>query len=394
MSDKPQLHASSVLHLGGPIEIGEIGEDEIEEDSDSDSSDDDQDSKAFSPNTRVQLCREGEHDDETVDSALESCCSERMTTFELLNVHMPEIDERILELAWVTEVTCHNNQLTSLPATISSLQLVTTLNITSNNLFEIPAAIGQMKSLTSLDLNRNKLVGLPDEVRQLCNLKKCVLDYNNLQKFPEPLFDLPGLEKICLVENVGITTFGALDQFSAFKKTAVLIDNAPPLMEEWKVSGEKFPGVTVEWNKVFPDRITDHIFIGSLRTAQEQRVYEELGISHVLTCGTGMSVHLCDGMDQLLLPLMDTVEEKLQGHLEKGIEYIKNIAQKDEKVLVHCFAGLSRSASLVCAYLMKENNWTFEKSLECVKAGRPNAQPNDGFRVQLKAYQAVLGITE
>ena len=38
---------------------------------------------------------------------------------------------------------------------------------------------------------------------------------------------------------------------------------------------------------------------------------------------------------------------------------------------VHCFAGLSRSASLVCAYLMRENRWTYEQSLDFVRAARP-----------------------
>jgi len=47
---------------------------------------------------------------------------------------------------------------------------------------------------------------------------------------------------------------------------------------------------------------------------------------------------------------------------------------------VHCAAGVSRSASIVIAYLMKINHWTFENAYSFVKSKRKIIDPNFGFK--------------
>ena len=63
---------------------------------------------------------------------------------------------------------------------------------------------------------------------------------------------------------------------------------------------------------------------------------------------------------------------------------------KGGHILVHCKMGISRSASTVCAYLMKSLNWSLEQALAHVKKRRPIANPNDGFIEQLKIYEGML----
>lgn len=48
-------------------------------------------------------------------------------------------------------------------------------------------------------------------------------------------------------------------------------------------------------------------------------------------------------------------------------------------VLVHCQKGISRSATLVVAYLMRRNGWSPSEALEFVRRHRPIANPNLGF---------------
>jgi len=59
-------------------------------------------------------------------------------------------------------------------------------------------------------------------------------------------------------------------------------------------------------------------------------------------------------------------------------------------VLVHCFAGASRSATIVIAYLMKKNSWTLEHTLEYVKSRRSIVSPHEAFLEQLKKYEKAL----
>jgi protein-tyrosine phosphatase len=49
-------------------------------------------------------------------------------------------------------------------------------------------------------------------------------------------------------------------------------------------------------------------------------------------------------------------------------------------VLVHCYAGVSRSATCVIAYLMQEKHMGFEEAFSFASKKRPVIFPNMGFQ--------------
>ena len=63
-------------------------------------------------------------------------------------------------------------------------------------------------------------------------------------------------------------------------------------------------------------------------------------------------------------------------------------------MLVHCGAGVSRSAALVIAYLMRRFTWPAERAREHARARRSLVNPNQGFWRQLCAFEAELGIRQ
>ena len=79
---------------------------------------------------------------------------------------------------------------------------------------------------------------------------------------------------------------------------------------------------------------------------------------------------------------MDLPLTNLKRRFQEGIDFIK-LAMEKGKVLVHCYAGVSRSATIVLAYLMQEHNLSFNAAYKLVKSKRPFISPNDGFRSQL-----------
>jgi protein-tyrosine phosphatase len=58
--------------------------------------------------------------------------------------------------------------------------------------------------------------------------------------------------------------------------------------------------------------------------------------------------------------------------------------------LVHCAAGISRSTSIVLAYLMKHEKMALKEAFILVKTQRKGVSPNKGFVKQLLRFEKEL----
>lgn len=76
------------------------------------------------------------------------------------------------------------------------------------------------------------------------------------------------------------------------------------------------------------------------------------------------------------------------------IVFLDEAKGNNERILVHCVQGISRSASVVIAYCMKSNEWSLKKSYDFVKSKRKIISPNVGFIKQLQQYEKLLFGTE
>ena len=56
-------------------------------------------------------------------------------------------------------------------------------------------------------------------------------------------------------------------------------------------------------------------------------------------------------------------------------------------VLVHCQAGMSRSAAILASYLKKKKKIGSADAVSFIKSKRPLISPNSGFLSQLKVYE-------
>jgi len=78
--------------------------------------------------------------------------------------------------------------------------------------------------------------------------------------------------------------------------------------------------------------------------------------------------------------VLDAPFVNLKHHFQGCIGFIKEAITSGGSVLVHCYAGVSRSATIVIAYLMQEMAMTFNDAFQHVKRQRWFICPNDGFR--------------
>ena len=89
------------------------------------------------------------------------------------------------------------------------------------------------------------------------------------------------------------------------------------------------------------------------------------------------------------IDIVDLENEDIMQHFEKTFNFIEEHLQTTN-VLVHCMAGVSRSATIVVAYLMRKHGWSLDRSLRAVKDKRPQIRPNDGFLEQLILFESRL----
>eukprot|EP01067_Filipodium_phascolosomae_P007161 Filipodium_phascolosomae@DN5663_c0_g1_i1.p1 len=74
------------------------------------------------------------------------------------------------------------------------------------------------------------------------------------------------------------------------------------------------------------------------------------------------------------------------GFLGEALHFMHTAINGGGRVLVHCFAGRSRSVSIIVAYLILSKRMTLKQAFETVLAVRPEALPNSGFLLQLSEF--------
>ncbi|KAG1365500.1 dual specificity protein phosphatase 12 [Cocos nucifera] len=89
---------------------------------------------------------------------------------------------------------------------------------------------------------------------------------------------------------------------------------------------------------------------------------------------------------RMAVPLRDTEDEDLLDYLDVCLDFIDE-SRKEGSALVHCFAGVSRSAAVITAYLMRTEQRSLEDALESLRESCEFICPNDGFLDQLKLFE-------
>ncbi|KAG0578188.1 hypothetical protein KC19_4G004100 [Ceratodon purpureus] len=135
-------------------------------------------------------------------------------------------------------------------------------------------------------------------------------------------------------------------------------------------------------------QILDHIYLGSEAVARNRKTLQENGITHVLNCvGFVCEEYFPEDYSYKTLWLQDSPTEDITSILYDVFDYFEEVREEGGRVFVHCCQGVSRSTSLVIAYLMWMGKHTFEDAFQHVKATRGVTNPNMGFACQLLQCQ-------
>lgn len=132
--------------------------------------------------------------------------------------------------------------------------------------------------------------------------------------------------------------------------------------------------------------ILENLYIGDINDACNNILKQKLNITHILTVESRpLSLQMIDGANYHYVHLLDMEDCDLLSHLPSCIQFMQQ-GRQHGAVLVHCFAGQSRSGAVVTAFLMKHLALSHEEALVFAKKMKPDIGPNHGFLSQLELF--------
>ncbi|XP_038041330.2 dual specificity protein phosphatase 22-A-like isoform X1 [Anas platyrhynchos] len=158
-------------------------------------------------------------------------------------------------------------------------------------------------------------------------------------------------------------------------------------------------------------KVVTGLYLGNIRDSEDVASLRRHGVTHVLSVHTGAKPVLED-MSYLCISASDSSSQNLlrespgcppagcraaespaifgMQHFKECIKFIHECRLRGGGCLVHCLAGVSRSTTVLVAYLMTVTELGWERCLAATRAVRSYASPNPGFQQQLRDYESTL----
>ena len=134
------------------------------------------------------------------------------------------------------------------------------------------------------------------------------------------------------------------------------------------------------------------LYLTNWRGAEDKAQLKAKGVTHVAAVG---SEFMCD--EEVFVYWKkdihddDEMRDEMAKSMVEGAAFCAKAIKGGGCVLVHCAAGMSRSVTVVLAYLLLHCKKTLREAFALVHAARPGIWPNDGFMLALIEKEASLG---
>lgn len=141
------------------------------------------------------------------------------------------------------------------------------------------------------------------------------------------------------------------------------------------------------------DLVFPGIYLGDETTALCTGILRGLGVTAVLNAAQGnlegwsmvntkASFYKPHSIQFLGVQAVDLKSFPITDYFHEAADWIENIIKSGGVVFVHCVQGISRSATLILAYLIIKKNMKLQDAIAILKKNRSIA-PNEGFMLQL-----------
>jgi protein-tyrosine phosphatase len=149
-----------------------------------------------------------------------------------------------------------------------------------------------------------------------------------------------------------------------------------------------FPNITAAacekcWNTLGISKIDDGLYLCDHLNARKYDKLKELGVKQILSIGAELEPHSTADFTTRHIKIDDHHTENIRQYFDETYDFIDR-----QPTVVHCYAGISRSASIVIAYLIRKKMITLADAITLCRDKRPVVNPNIGFMQQLEIFES------
>jgi hypothetical protein len=151
-----------------------------------------------------------------------------------------------------------------------------------------------------------------------------------------------------------------------------------------------------------PSQVLPWLYLGDIWNARDRKALVQLQIGTICNISRFENQFVSEGkIEYYTAPFDDEGTQLIYQCFEETIGVLERARlcheqadatnQQCKNVLVHCEFGVSRSATVVLAYLLTKNrDWSVEQALQFLQGKRDVVEPNDGFVKQLRTFHQEL----
>ena len=147
----------------------------------------------------------------------------------------------------------------------------------------------------------------------------------------------------------------------------------------------------IDWQDEAFHRITDTLHLGARPGPEDVEGLKEAGITHVVSClpenRRELIGFLETDFETRFFPLRDSIHQDITPSVPRFLDAVSRVQDRGGQFLVHCEAGVSRSATLAVAFVMHAEAQGFYDAFHRVRSRRPAVLPNIGFASQLQRLE-------
>ncbi|XP_036625045.1 serine/threonine/tyrosine-interacting-like protein 1 isoform X2 [Trichosurus vulpecula] len=137
--------------------------------------------------------------------------------------------------------------------------------------------------------------------------------------------------------------------------------------------------------------VPGEVYLGTFRQACSSQIHKHLKVkAHVNVCLETTPFFEGDEKKLLHIQVTDSPEQDLFSHFRHASHFMDAHVHLGSVVLVFSTQGISRSCTVILAYLMHRNRESLKRSWAHVQSCKNNIRPNRGFVQQLVEWEKVI----